>query len=430
MSRKILIVGGGQSALYLGCGLLAHGYEVTLATGQRISEIMSSPPSILQFTTPAVLAQERASGLPVWEDAPPIRRLGMRVRLGEADLAFTGSFTGGHTLSVDRRIKMAAWLDHFEKTGGKVVIHGLTVSDLEYFTQMYDLVVVAVGSGELGGLFDSDPTRQGGAHPRTIVQAYFDGDTVEVPPEREDVVEVVSTQPDPDSGAGAGEVFFAPVLTRDERAGYAVMALAPPGGALDAAVPPRTRAAATRHPFSAGQALHTLMDQTAVWAPDIAQYLAGARPLGDAAVLGRRVEPVVRDPVGVLPSGRRVLGMADAVVTTGPLCGQGWNNSTRCAQIYLDHILDRGDRPFDAGFMEAAFADFWDTVGAASAQFSAISHGHFPDHLPHLLAAAATRPEVADRWVQGIDDPRRLAAWMFDPAEAQAYLDHLPTPAR
>ncbi|GAA3744941.1 alanine-phosphoribitol ligase [Spinactinospora alkalitolerans] len=423
-------MGGGQSALYLGHGLLRHGYEVTLMTAQTTEEVRAGLPSVLQFTPPTVLLSEREAGLPVWEnDAPPIERLRMRVRTGAHEVAFTGAFSAGYAVSVDRRLKMADWLELFkaraDETGhGRVITHGVTVTDLDYFTRLFDLVIVAVGNGELGELFDPDPTRQGGAHPRTVVQAYLDGDTVDGP--AEGVMDVVSAQPGgPDD---AGEVFFAPVLTH-EGAGYAVMALAAPGGPLDAAVAARRARERVRHAFSPDLALHTLLTQTKTWAPEVFARIAHARPIRGSAVLGQRVDPVVRHPVGVLPSGGLVLGMADAVVTTGPLCGQGWNTSTRCAQVYLEHVLAHGDRPFDEMFMDAAFTAFWDTYGEASAAFSEISHGVFPAHFPHLLGAAGAFGEVADRWVDGIDDPRKLRDWMFDAERAHAYLAQLTTSA-
>ncbi|PSK96206.1 2-polyprenyl-6-methoxyphenol hydroxylase-like FAD-dependent oxidoreductase [Murinocardiopsis flavida] len=426
--RKIAIVGAGQSGLYLAHQLLDRGYDITLLTGQSTEEVRTGAPSVLQFTPPSVLAAERAAGLPVWaEHAPPIDRIRMQVRTPGGDAGFTGRFPGGHTISVDRRLKMADWLEVFKEKGeatrrGRVITHGVTVSDLGYFTQMFDLVVVAVGGGVLGELFDVDPGRQGGAHPRTIVQVYLDGDTV--PGAEDGVVEVVAAQP---GGALAhgGEVFFAPVLTH-AGPGYGLMGLGHPGGPLDAALPRRITDAqgreVARHAIAPEHAVAILMEQVRVWAPQIAERLRGARPIGGRAVLVQQVNPVVRCPVGVLDSGAAVLGMADAVITTGPLSGQTWATSTRGAQAYADRITARGERPFDREFMETAFDAFWEAHGRPAARFSEISHGIFPAHFPALLGAAGAVPEVADRWAAGIDDPRTLTDWMFDAEHAHAYL--------
>ncbi|MCM3212915.1 hypothetical protein M3613_22505, partial [Bacillus licheniformis] len=77
-------------------------------------------------------------------------------------------------------------------------------------------------------------------------------------------------------------------------------------------------------------------------------------------ILSGRFAPTVRKPVMTLPSGRHVFGMADAVVVNDPLTGQGSNNASKCCKVYLDAILDHGDRPFDAEWMEATFARYWE----------------------------------------------------------------------
>lgn len=60
-------------------------------------------------------------------------------------------------------------------------------------------------------------------------------------------------------------------------------------------------------------------------------------------VLTGRLTPTVRNPIGMLPSGRPVLGMADAVVLNDPITGQASNNAAKCAEIYLAALLEQGD---------------------------------------------------------------------------------------
>jgi flavin-dependent dehydrogenase len=63
----------------------------------------------------------------------------------------------------------------------------------------------------------------------------------------------------------------------------------------------------------------------------------------------------VRKPVARLPSGALILGMADAVVLNDPITGQGSNNAAKAARIYLKRILDNGNKPFDAAWMQQTF---------------------------------------------------------------------------
>jgi hypothetical protein len=45
-----------------------------------------------------------------------------------------------------------------------------------------------------------------------------------------------------------------------------------------------------------------------------------------------------------------------------------------------------------------------------------------PPHVLRLLAAAADRPDVAHRFVNGFDQPADFRTWFLDPDGAAAYL--------
>lgn len=62
----------------------------------------------------------------------------------------------------------------------------------------------------------------------------------------------------------------------------------------------------------------------------------------DLGTLVGRLTPTVRKPIGVLPSGRTVLGMADAIVLNDPITGQGSNNTSKGANVYMTCILEQG----------------------------------------------------------------------------------------
>ena len=80
----------------------------------------------------------------------------------------------------------------------------------------------------------------------------------------------------------------------------------------------------------------------------------------DNGILAGRFPPTVRKPVGRLPSGRAVLGMADAVVLNDPITGQGSNNAAKGAAVYLQSILERGEGPFDEAWMQETFERLWE----------------------------------------------------------------------
>ncbi|WP_067970877.1 styrene monooxygenase/indole monooxygenase family protein [Nocardiopsis trehalosi] len=408
--RKILIVGAGQSGLHLAHGLLSHGYDVTVITGQTSTEIRTGRPSITQLTYPTVLDYERELHLDFWSSqAPQIDKAKLHgYPSGGADpLVVAGRFDG-YTVSVDRRVKMADWLEYFEDCGGKVVIHGVTLSDLDYFARMFDLIVVAVGHGELGALFDTDRGRFSGARRRVLAQAHI-YDVAPDPGEPESIGWVGSS-------ADAGNIWFFPILT-SEGPCHSLFVAARRGGPMDGWLGPH-------RPTPAAQ-LDGMRALLREHAPEYFERVRDAELVDGNSRLIESIEPKVRNPVGTLPSGGRVLGISDVVITSDPFAGQGWNNSTRCAKSYLESILAHGDRPFDEEFMRRTFDRFWSYGYDAELWAETISsYWESPPaaHFQEVLGAASVYPEVGDRWIRGWNYPPDYHEWLYDEAGARKYL--------
>ncbi|MFE1101436.1 styrene monooxygenase/indole monooxygenase family protein [Nocardiopsis alba] len=409
--RKILIVGAGHAGLHLAHGLLTHGYDVTVITGQSSPEIRTGKPSISQFTLPTALEYERAFDLDLWSAlSPQIREQKLFLyRDGQEVTSLTGSSHAGngYSLSVDRRVKMADWLEFFEDRGGKVVIHGVTVTDLDYFSRMFDLIIVAVGHGELGQLFDDDDSRFSGTRQRAIAQAYM-YDVWPDPGENENLGWSAVTEE-------AGNIIFIPILSQEGPC-HSLLMVDKKGGPMDA------------WPDRPGpeEQLRRMKDLLRKYAPDFFERIRDAILIDGRSTLVEDLTPQVRNPVGRLPSGGRVLGMADVVVTMDPFVGQTWNNSTRCAQTYLESILDQGDQPFDEEFLLKTFDRFWefgrDNQQWADFASSMWERDDLPEHVANVMIHASQYREVADRWIQGWDQPSDYKSWLFDPEAAQRYL--------
>ena len=409
--RKILIVGAGHAGLHLAHGLLTHGYDVTVITGQSSLEIRSGRPSVTQFTFPTALEYERHYELDLWSAlSPQIRQ--QRIHLYPGADRRTLSLKGrtgranDYMVAVDRRVKMADWLEFFEDRGGKVVIHGVTVTDLDYFSRMFDLIIVAVGHGELGQLFDYDESRFSGARPRSIAQAQI----YDVWPSNEDDDNVGWAC----SAREAGNTIFIPMLSQEGPC-HNLLMVDKRDGPMDA------------WPDRPGpeEQLRRMKDLMRKYAPAFYERTRDAVLVDGRSTIVEDLTPQVRDPVGRLPSGGLVLGMADVVVTMDPFVGQSWNNSTRCAEAYLESIMEHGDRSFDKDFMVGAFDRFWEfgQDNQVWAEFaSTMVEQALPEHIMNILAAAVQYEEVADRWVQGWDFPSDFKKWMFDRETAERYI--------
>ena len=406
MARKILIVGAGQSGLQLAHGLLQNGYEVTLMSARTAQEIRVGRVMSTQAMFDAALQHERDLGLNFWEDQTPSFE-GFTISLAGPDGSRALRFVGhldAYAQSVDQRVKMSGWMDAFEQRGGKLIIHGVTVSDLDKLIPRYDLTVVSAGKGELVNLFGRDPSRSPYSAPqRALAVAYVRGLTR--PPETPDLSTV-----NIDLIPGVGELIVIPGLTTTGPCDILFWE-GIPGGPLDCF-------SDVRAPEEHLRLTLELMQKFVPWEYERARNVE----LTDwGGTLSGRYAPVVRYPVGQLPSGGIALGMADVVVANDPITGQGSNNASKCAAIYLKAILDHGQRPYDADFMRATFGAFWEDVQYSTTWTNAMLQPP-PPHVVEILGAATQHQPVADRFSNGFNDPGDFFEWFMDPGKAAAYL--------
>lgn len=140
------------------------------------------------------------------------------------------------------------------------------------------------------------------------------------------------------------------------------------------------------------------------------------------AVLSGSLVPHVRRPVATLPSGAHVLGMGDALVLNDPVTGQGSNNAAKCAEIYLESILSRGERGFHAQWMRQTFERYWRGYAQWVVQWTNSFLVPPAAHVVKLLSSAANDPAVASTIANGFDDPRTFHPWWFDAEEADRFL--------
>ena len=400
---KFLIVGAGQAGLQLAFGLVQDGHDVTVVSNRTPDEIRNGRVMSSQCMFDAALEHERELGIDYWaEECPDIEGISLAVPGPEGGkLIDWAARLDAPAQSVDQRVKMPVWIEELEKQGGKIVFHDAAVPDLEAYAAEHDLVIVAAGKGDVAKLFERDPSRSPYDAPqRALALTYVTGMT-----------------PRPEFSAVAfnliptvGEYFVFPALTTGGECEIMVFE-GVPGGPMDCWGDVATP---EQHLEKSLWILETFLP----WEADRCRAVELTDPDG---ILVGRFAPTVRKPVGVLPSGALVLGLADAVVLNDPITGQGSNNASRAAASYLASIREHGDAPYDRAFMEQAFERSWDYVQYVTTWTNALL-GPPPPHVLDCLIAGNEHPEVASRFVNGFNDPRDYFDWFMDPDKASRYL--------
>jgi UDP:flavonoid glycosyltransferase YjiC (YdhE family) len=115
------------------------------------------------------------------------------------------------------------------------------------------------------------------------------------------------------------------------------------------------------------------------------------------------------------------------VVVNDPISGQGANNASHAAGMYLKAILDRGSEPFDPAWMQRTFDEFW-AHAQNSITLTELFLEPLPEHGVDILVAAAQYPEVAKRVADWYPFPATLHDFALDPEKTAAYLKSVAAP--
>lgn len=400
--RTITIVGAGQSGLQLGIGLLQQGYSVNLVSNRTGEQIAAGRVLSSQSMYDMALGFERELDLALWDDeCPPISGAHMRAGNQQGLMVDWRSRMKAPGQSVDQRIKMPRWMDEFVRQGGNLIIEDADIEALERYAANSDLVIVASGKGEIGKLFARDDQRSVFDRPqRCISLTYVHG----MLPRSDYSALNISINP------GIGEYINFPCLTLSGPADIINLECIP-GGPMDRWDEVSTPA----------EHLELAVEQIREFFPWEAPRCENLRLTDDLGILVGRIIPTVRKPIASLPSGRTVLGMADVLVLNDPITGQGSNNASKCANLYMKSILERGKESFDDAWKQATFERYWDYAQWV-ARFTNTHLLPPPESALRVFAACAENPEIASVVANAFDDPKSLNPWYYDLAETERFV--------
>ena len=371
--RSITIIGAGQSGLQLGIGLLRNGCDVTVVTDRSRQEVETGRILSSQCMFDQALQYERDLELNLWDEAcPKIDGIGLAIVGPDGTRAIDwAARLDAPAQSVDQRVKMPVWMDEFEGQGGKLLSMYASLDDLEDLAGNSDLVVVASGKGEIGRMFQRDDEKSTFDTPmRALALTYV---TNMVP--REDFSAVCFN-----IIPGVGEYFVFPALTTNGPCEIMVFEGIPDG--------PMDCWADVKTPDQHLAKSKEILEQFLPWEAERCQDI---QLTDDNGILAGRFPPVIRKPVGRLPSGGAVLGMADAVCLNDPITGQGSNNASKSASVYMDSIIARDSGAFDEEWMQQTFDSYWESAQFVTRWTNSLLTPP-TENMQKLLGAAQTRP--------------------------------------
>lgn len=400
--RTITIIGAGQAGLQLGIGLIKQAYDVTIVTNRTGEEIKAGNILSSQIVFDMARQAERELELNFWDnECPSIDSIDLRFGLhNNAPLLTWSANFDKPAQSVDQRVKMPVWMDEFERLGGTLVIEDAGIPELENYAEKSDLVLVASGKGEIGRLFKRDADKSTFDSPmRALSLIYVEGGQ---PKDKK----ALSYNAIP----GVGEMFIIPALTTSGPCEI-IFFEGIPGGAFDCWEEVKT---AEQHI----EKTQSLIKEYIPWEAERCNNIAAC---DDKAFLIGCFPPTVRQPTTRLPSGATVLGIGDAICLHDPITGQGSNNAIKATNIYLESILDRGDKDFDSAWMQETFDAFWSYAQWVIKWTDSML---LPptENMQKIMGAAASNPVLAQRIANGFNDPTDLFPWWENGGEAEVVI--------
>lgn len=344
--RKVAIIGAGQAGLLSAHGLVKAGYDVTLYSDKTPDDFLNKArPTGTAARFDMSLDYERELGLNHWEEQAPHGdgvHLTFSPTPGNILVTLLGRFEN-YFLAIDLRLQSARWIEDLIERGGKVEYGNVDIPQLEEIAAENDLTVVAAGRGEIHSLFPRVDARSDYNKPqRKLAMINTNGQKMGF--DGTDMLPVKFN-----FFGDSGEAFWVPWYHKDKGQGWSMLFEAKEGGPLD-------RFDGVK---SGEQAVEVGKEVIRDVIPWDYEWCKEMELLDENSWLVGKFTPEVRECVGTLPNGGKVMSIGDTAMSLDPIGGQGANNGNKMARTVVDCIVERGEQALDEPWMRGTFERFW-----------------------------------------------------------------------
>ncbi len=118
-----------------------------------------------------------------------------------------------------------------------------------------------------------------------------------------------------------------------------------------------------------------------------------------------------------------MLGLGDTVVLNDPVAGQGANNASKAAHLYMKKIIERGKEPYNEAWMKETFEEYWNQYAKWSTKWTHMLLMPPEPYMIELLNAATKTPKLADTLANAFDDPSTLFPWIMHPDDTKRMIE-------
>jgi len=406
--HNIGIVGAGIAGLHLALYLQQHGIDATIITdvepaAYRTARLLNTVAH--HHTT---LARETALGVNHWTAMDDHYHYHDHWLNLPDPLHFAGHFSNP-SRAVDYRVYLPALMEDFIARGGTIEYRRIEEEDIQPLMDRFDLLVVAVGKGPLGAMFDHDPAETPFQQPQRRLSCGLYTGVAHADPKNV----TLSLTP------GAGELIVIPTVTFGG-IGTALLFENVPGTELEATV-------TTKYDDDPAAFRQVILDALEKFHPAVYDRVDTARfdLCQPVDILQGGVVPTVRKSFVEFDNGKFAVAVGDVHVTVDPVNGQGANIASYAA-------FKMGEEIVNAPVLDRRFIERVDIARndrcLAAARWTNLMMPPPSEEIQMLLGAMSQNKALCDEFTENFNWPERQWDNLSSPARIRRWIERSMLP--